>query len=695
MKPIYALLLFFPLHFFSQERRCGTDMVMKRLYEKNPALKLKKQKLNEEMAQQTGNRPTVNPPYVIPIVFHILHLNGPENISDTQVKDAVNILNRDYARKNADTVDIIPPFKNIADSTQIHFVLATKDPQGNCTNGIKHYFDPDADWDETSPTLYSHTWDPTRYLNVYVVRTITLIGGFPAAGYAYFPGSWLPGDPHDGVVLLNNYFGSIGTSSAFQSRVLTHEVGHWLDLYHVFGQNGVEVDCTSDDFVSDTPPTAGFASCPPVSNPSSYQLCTPGVSENFQNYMDYSYCDIMFTSGQAARMQAALNNSIASRDSLWTNHNLIVTGVISPTAPCLPIADFKYNRKKICKGSSVVFTDVTWNGTPTSYNWTFSGGIPATSTSSAPVVTYNTPGLYSVTFSSSNSVGSSSPITKTNIITVTENTVQSVSSWGEGFENLTQLNANWMLESSSGSTKWEQTSDVSYTGTYSAKIAYVNNTRKTITSMTGPPVNLSGISNPFLSFKVAAAEINPAHINKLKVYISTDCGNTWSNIYSKTGSALVTSNNTNPDFFPSGASDWRNELVNLQPYSAAAHTMFRFEYTRDTIGGPNNIYVDDININGSTSITEISGSVLGNFSLFPNPTEGSFSVSFDLPATENITMTLFDILGREKESSGKLSLPAGNHVFTYNENNNLSPGVYLFKIKTSHEELVRKVVVRN
>lgn len=124
---------------------CGTDAVMHDYYKKHPEAEQQKKILDQlRLQHRAGTMSTQT--FTIPVVFHVLHMGGPENISDAQVKDALTILNRDYAKKNADTVFIIPEFRPIASSTGIHFELATIDPNGQCTNGIIHYYDADTDW---------------------------------------------------------------------------------------------------------------------------------------------------------------------------------------------------------------------------------------------------------------------------------------------------------------------------------------------------------------------------------------------------------------------------------------------------------------------------------------------------------------------------------------------------------------------
>ena len=129
-------------------------------------------------------------------------------------------------------------------------------------------------------------------------------------------------DAVDGVIALSTYVGSIGTSSPTNSRTLTHEIGHFFNLQHVWGNTNAPGVACGDDGVSDTPITKGWDHCPS----SNYDVCNNGVDENFQNYMEYSYCDVMFTQGQNTRMHAALNSTVQNRNNLWTTNNLIATG---------------------------------------------------------------------------------------------------------------------------------------------------------------------------------------------------------------------------------------------------------------------------------------------------------------------------------------------------------------------------------
>jgi hypothetical protein len=221
---------------------------------------------------------------------------------------------------------------------------------------------------------------------------------------------------------------------------LTHEVGHYLNLKHTWGDGntpGTSSNCSIDDDVTDTPECAGVTSCDISAN-------TCGLLDNVQNYMDYSGCYAMFTEGQKTRMRLTLTSSTNDRNNLWKSANLIETGTSTTSIIELCAADFSYDHDYICLGGTVDFTDESWNGTPTSWNWTFAGGTPSSSTDSAPSVTYNTAGNHSVTLTTSNSTGSVTA-TKSSIIHVSGSTANFGPDFTDGFEDANTFSTYWTI----------------------------------------------------------------------------------------------------------------------------------------------------------------------------------------------------------------------------------------------------------
>jgi hypothetical protein len=198
--------------------------------------------------------------YVIPVVFHIIHNNGPENISDEQCQDAIRVLNDDYNKLNPDWDQVKEEFLPIVANVGITFRLAGLDPDGNCTSGItRTVSELTNDGGQSMKDLI--IWPRDKYLNVWVAASAQ-----GAAAYTQTPGNvdgfW--GEATDGIVSLHNYIGAIGTSSPSHSRTLTHEVGHWINLRHCWGPTndpGLPENCDVDDNVTDTPNTEGWTSC--------------------------------------------------------------------------------------------------------------------------------------------------------------------------------------------------------------------------------------------------------------------------------------------------------------------------------------------------------------------------------------------------------------------------------------------------
>ncbi|RUA27668.1 MAG: zinc metalloprotease [Bacteroidetes bacterium] len=296
-------------------RTCGTVTNQKALEAKYPDLK-SKQDLQEKELQKWIHNPKTqkdNDVIIIPVVVHILYNNNYQNISDAQIQSQIDVLNRDYRRLNADTINTPSLFDSVAADVGIEFCFAHQDPNGNWTNGVtrtqtsKTIFDLYADDAKFTSQGGIDAWDRDKYYNIWVVPSIKAGTETGILGYAQMPG----GPPAtDGVVVEFRYFGdTLNVSPPYdKGRTLTHETGHWLSLYHIWGDDGYS--CSGSDFVEDTPNQGGENyACPSFPHPS----CN-NTSDMFMNYMDYTNdaCMNMFTYGQKQRMIGVLNSSRAS-----------------------------------------------------------------------------------------------------------------------------------------------------------------------------------------------------------------------------------------------------------------------------------------------------------------------------------------------------------------------------------------------
>lgn len=665
---------------------CGSIEAMEANFKKHPELRQQFESIQNSLnalsqTNETGKTAVAN--YTIPVVFHVLHVNGYENISDAQIQDQLAIFNRDFNLENADTSLVIAPLKNVIGDAKITFELAKRDPNGNCTSGIDRFFDTKTNSWEGDFQDYIYTWDPTMYLNFYVVKSIAS----GAAGYAYYPGSLGTGSPMDGIVILSNYVGSIGTSNVNQSRALTHEVGHWLNLQHTWGNtNNPGVAC-GNDAVNDTPITKGFTSC---SSLNGSKICNAGISENYQNYMDYSYCCVMFTNQQCARMTNALNSSAGARNNLSSPTNLSLTG-ITPAAVCAPAALFKSDKQIICLGQSIAYTDLSNISTPTNWSWIFEGGSPNMSSIQNPTITYNNPGTYSVQLISSNAAGNSLPEIKTGYITVLPAPISA--GLTEGFETSTLPNSTWMLRNVSASnTNWQQTNTAFASGTNSAFVSETAAPSSTV-DLYSPTYDFSAMPYNTITFKWAGAERDQSTTSGdvFSLFFSTNCGATWVPRFSKTIKSNVAGVNglVNGNFVPS-SNQFTQEVITLGSLTSNNNVLMRFRLVTET-GSSNNFYLDDINLTTVTSLNEQNSHTL-NLSVFPNPSNDIISINFDLIEEKNIEITMSDVLGKTIKTISEKNLSSGNHNLNMAVND-LSKGVYFVKVNANNIITTQKVIV--
>ena len=252
-------------------------------------------KQQSNAGQNLALRPGQTAIITIPVVVHIIYHYPSERISEAQVLSQMEILNRDFRRMNADSVKTPSVFKRIAADAEIEFKLATVDPKGRATNGIIYKYSPIMMWESNDKMKFSRetgsdAWDSKSYLNIWVCY----LGGL--AGYSSFPGG--PAEK-DGVVLDYGAFGPTGNSAYGLGRTAVHEVGHWLNLKHTWG----DANC-GDDKVDDTPRQSNYT----VGCPSTVRISCGNApnGDMYMNFMDFTNdaCINLFTLGQKARMRA-------------------------------------------------------------------------------------------------------------------------------------------------------------------------------------------------------------------------------------------------------------------------------------------------------------------------------------------------------------------------------------------------------
>ena len=296
--------------------RCETMEHLEELKQLNPGIAERMEDLEQQvqvwLRDHQEESVTAVDVLKIPVVVHVLwnQADSSGNISDEQIKSQLDILNQDFRRKNADKSKTPVPFLPIAADPQIEFKLACQDPDSNPTSGIirkqtvvQHFAQKKNDI-KLSIRGGDDAWPKNKYLNIWV-------GSIDPGllGYAQFPGGGP--DSTDGVVISAKSFGATGTvvSPYDKGRTATHEIGHWLNLKHIWGDDAGL--CTGTDQVNDTPNQSGPNTCCPVF-PLADSCTLPNPGAMFMNYMDYSFDTIMnlFTTGQKSRMRSTLKTGV-------------------------------------------------------------------------------------------------------------------------------------------------------------------------------------------------------------------------------------------------------------------------------------------------------------------------------------------------------------------------------------------------
>ncbi len=370
---------------------CGFDNL--RTPEQAPLIRSFDEQLRLHLSQKQGldsqQKGLSGLPYVVPVVVHIIHNGGSENISDARVLAAIDHLNQGFGAQGYYAQ------QGASHNTQIQFCLAKQDPNGNSTTGItrtqSQLTNMIMETDDVAAKNLSR-WNPKEYVNIWVVSEISSLSLGPAvAGYAFFPSAH--GGPTDGMICEAQTFGT----GPGEDAVLIHEMGHYFGLYHTFEGGCKNDDCTIDgDRVCDTPPdnathtTCPFNSCATDVAPGSpFSTDVDDFTGDFMDYSPFS-CFYFFTQGQAARMQGALETARASL--------LASKGCQEPCTQPIAVA-FTALPNPVPAGQPVVLTNNSTGAT----NFTWSENGTAFSNNAQETRVFNSPGFYQIQLEAANS----------------------------------------------------------------------------------------------------------------------------------------------------------------------------------------------------------------------------------------------------------------------------------------------------
>ncbi|MES2477790.1 MAG: M43 family zinc metalloprotease [Bacteroidota bacterium] len=713
---------------------CGTDDVCNKLRESHPDIKEWEIKLGaaiqdaleKEKSSALKYGKTTATVYDVPVVVHIVHDYGAEYITDDEIFDAVAYWDVVFNKQNSDTVDVLPNFKKYIGNPEIRLRLATKDPSGNATKGItrRQSYMTTRGSDEAKVDY----WPNNKYINVWFVNKFEASHS-GAAAYAYYPSTGA-GIPHfDGIIGVYTYIN--------YDKAIPHEFGHSLNLAHTWGNtNNPGVAC-GDDGVSDTPPTYGHTSC--LAADLYDTRCATGYTDPFgvyhpnstlaadtsntQNIMDYSYCQKMFTQGQADRMRASLTSSIAGRNNLFSPANLAATGALAPRLDLKPIADFSVEKGVfswggptseravfLCQNSTTnfQFRNRSWNDTITNVTWTFSNN--PTSTSSSVMIgsvtnSFKDAGWATIKLDATgNNTGTSTIISDAVY-------VASTTAYKNGYANYFTSTGDFkdwpMFNHYKNNFKWEFNSSNGYPNG-SGCICYrsfddrpyperytqlqdgdfddIYTPAFDITSVTSG----SGAAN--LNFYTAGCLTPSSNYNdSLQIFASTNCGDSWTRITTMNFSDIINNSVQSTEFAPTNAGQWRAQTINIPTAMRTSRTFFRFRYW-PTVGG-NNLYFDNFTVSPWTTEIKNVAENKNEIKLFPNPTNSNTKLCFTSGTNGEATIMVRDVTGKVIMQEKFLYTP---NTFIQQEiarSTFPASGVYLITLTQSETTATQKLVV--
>ncbi|MGL4598681.1 MAG: M43 family zinc metalloprotease [Bacteroidia bacterium] len=687
-------------------RNCGTMEHLDQLRQENPNVDAQMQQEEQRIQNfiQNDYNPAQRVVYTIPVVFHVVYQNATENIGDPALLAQLQVLNDDFRKLNADASLVPSVWQGIAADCEINFCLATTDPQGNPTTGITRTQTSDGSFSTDDQIKYNaqggkDAWPAASYLNIWVGDL-----GNSLLGYAQFPNSGPAAE--DGVVLHYRYTGTAATGAQApfdKGRTATHEVGHWLNLFHIWGDDGGA--CSGSDQVADTPNQANATGGCFNAGTVLTDNCSPNSpGYQWQNYMDYTddACMYMFTNGQKARVQAVMAGSRSSLansagcSSQQVPNDAGIFAIVSPTGTLCNTTFTPIVTLKNFGSANLTAVTINYridNNANQTYAWAGNLGTNATVNVTLPSMNTSA-GAHTFT------AFTTSPNNQTDANAGNDQAAGSFTANAngqnlplmEGFEGNTFPPVGWTLTNPDAATTWERTTQAAKTGLASAYMDNLNyNANGERDFLMLPGLNLTSVVNPVMTFQVAYQlytdpNDNPNYSDTLIVQISTDCGVTWTNLYLKYGTQLTTIVPTfsSNEFIPT-QSQWRLETVSLTSYSSATNAMFRFINSTQY---ENQLYVDDINIMNSTDIAV--SPLTESINLFPNPTQGNTTLNVTLLNRQDLNIQVVNALGQTVQTISENNTYGGNYMLDLS---NAPAGVYFVEVTSGNEKAVKRLVI--
>lgn len=699
--------------------KCAANIVMQNLFAQKPAAKQQfeqsQKTLAARMKQQLDNAPAskVLSVITIPVVFHVV-LSNPSLVTDAAIAQQLDVMNTAYAGNNADSVNLPAAFKPLFGKSSIQFCLAKQSPDGEPVTGIERVTSSASavagigDPVKHAETGGLNSWDAQHYLNIWVCD---IAGGI--LGYAFNPGLQIPED-EDGVVIYYRSLPGSNYAPYDLGKTAVHEVGHYFGLKHIWGDdNGA---CSGTDFqgalaaYDDTPNQADQTfGCPAGIKTDNCSPAAPGIL--YENYIDYTddACMYMFTKGQVFLMETVLAtlrpellNANGCTAPVLLNRNVSAKRIVSP-GPNICSSSFQptlliKNIGTETLTSLTITASVDGGAHSSTTNWT--GSLPSLAEITIPLSTVSglTTGNHQLSIYTTNPNGQAdndvrNDTAKTAIVfpPVLESPLK------EGFENTTFPPTGWAVSNPDNGITWERTTNAAKTGTASVYINnydYVDNDKSDL--LISPLLNVAGVDSTFLTFQVAAATYtdpgtfgNP--FDTLEVLITSDCGASYTSVYKKWGSELITRadkvNGLQDPFVPT-STEWRRDSVNLTPYIGGVNNIQ--VVFKNTTNYENNIYLDDINL-----YNIVINPILKEKGLLitPNPFNSSFVVQhYPNPVTLK-GIVVYNSLGQIVSQRNFAVGSASNYIPF--DLSGFQSGMYYVKVIYTDASVTQKIIKVN
>lgn len=693
----------------AQHQACGSEEYLQHQMMNDVNLKNRMDLIKHQTLQKTAPSSayrTSSSVLTIPVVVHVVYNTSAQNISDAQIQSQIDVLNQDFNKTNADTVNTPSVFKPYAASANIQFVLAKQDPNGNATSGITRTATSNTVFTTNSYVKFDtyggkNAWNTTQYLNLWVCN----LSG--CAGYAAMPGA---SASVDGVVINYMCFGTTGAlmSTTTKGRTATHEVAHWLGLAHIWGPSGT----CGDDAMADTPTqekaNSGVPAFPHVS------ACSPNSNgDMFMNYMDYSddVARNMFTINQVNYMNATLSGY---RSSLLTSLGSVAPGTSTTTTVACSIPN-GLNTTSVTSSSATLnwlstdatsynvkykaISSTTWiNGSSSSTSFSISGLNASTGYEfQVASVCSGTTSAYST----SSTFTTAATTTTSPIVTIgASNTLQSANPYGTSFvKEHTQFiitkselvsagynNINNVIKSLSF---YVTTASSQTMSGYTIKISHITTTDFTNSNFIATSNATTVYSSNFATTSndwnkhLFSTGFNYNGVDNLLIDIS------WNNTTTSTNSSVYS---TNTSTYRTLYYSTTNKKTTLSKVTSGTLTYSRpnmqFEFSAPMAA----------RIGNEVASSTISDKKL-EANLYPNPATTQLNIALtNIEKETNVLISIYDIAGALVVNFNQVIDPVNNKVFSINFDEvdsfqNLKTGIYICSIETENQKTVQKFIL--